>query len=107
MCPRHDLQFVWYFLNYSGKVDAKVHSERHRRSPKPSGGLEIILLAKFAISDEKRRYLAHTNPKELQSQCRGYGPRKWTKKDDIRLFDDDQADEDNIIVLENDEAYFS
>ena len=35
-----------------------VHSERHRRSPIPSVGLEIILVAKFVISDEKRRYLA-------------------------------------------------
>ena len=53
--PREISRFVWYFLTYGGKVDTKVHSERHRRSPIPSGGLEIILVAKFAISDENRR----------------------------------------------------
>ena len=77
--PREISRFVWYFLNYGGKVDAKFHSERHRRSPIPSGGLEVILVAKFAISHENRRYLALLSTliqKELQSQPRGYGPRK-------------------------------
>ena len=57
--PREISRFVWYFLHYGGKVDVKGHSERRRRSPIPPGGLEIILVAKFAIFDEKRRYLAH------------------------------------------------
>ena len=104
-------RFVWHFLNYGGKVDAKVHSECHRRSPIPSGGLEIILLAKFAISDEKRRYLAHLSTlirrnykvnEEVMDQENGQ-----VNEDDIGLFDDDQADEDGIINLKNDEADFS
>ena len=104
-------RFVWYFLNYGGKVEENVHSERHRRSPIPSGGLEIILVAKFAISDENRRYLAHlstliqrnykVNEEAIDQENR------QENEDDIGLFDDNQADEDDIIILENDEAVFS
>ena len=36
-----------------------VYSDRHKRSPIPSGGLEMILVKKFAISDEKQMYLVH------------------------------------------------
>ena len=109
--PREISRFVWYFLNYGGKVDAKVHSERHRRSTIPSGGLEITLVAKFAMSDEKRRYLAHLSTliqwnynvnEEVMDQTNGQ-----ENEDDIGLFDDDQADEDDIIILENDESDFS
>ena len=106
--PREISRFVWTFLNYGGKVDAKVHSERHRWSPIPSGGLEIILVAKFAISDEKRWYLPHLSTlihrnykvnEEVMDQENGQ-----ENEDDIGLFDDDQADENDIIFLENDEA---
>ena len=60
------------FLMYVGKVCSQVHTERPRLSPIPSGGLEILLMAKLTISDEKRRYLAHlkfedTYRKELSS----------------------------------------
>ena len=105
---REIYRFVWYFLNYGGKVDAKVHSECHRRSPIPSGGLEIILVAKFALSDEKRRYLAHLSTliqrnykvnEEAIDQENGQ-----ENEDDTCPFDDDQADED---ILENEEAEFS
>ena len=118
LCPevegnilREISRFVWHFLNNGGKVDAKVHSERHRRSPTPSGGLGIILVAKFAISDEKRRYLAHLSTliqwnykvnEKFMDQENGQ-----ENEDDIGLFDDDQADEDGIINLKNDEADFS
>ena len=101
--PREISRFLWYFLNYGGKVDAKVHSERHRRSPIPSGGLEIILVAKFAMSDEKRRYLAHLSTliqwnykvnEEVMDQKNGQ-----ENEDDIGLFD-----EEDIIILETDES---
>ena len=68
-------------------------------------------MAKFAISDEKRRYLAHLSTliqrnykvnEEVIDQEIGQ-----ENEDDIGLFDDDQADEDDIIILENDEADFS
>ena len=83
-------------------------TQKFRRSPIPSGGLEIILVAKFAISDEKRRYLAHLSDliqrdykvnEEDIDQVNGQ-----ENEDDIGLLDDDQADEDDIITLENDEA---
>ena len=109
--PHEISRFVWYFLNYGGTVDAKVHSERHRRSPIPSGGLEVILVVKFSISDEKRRYLVHLSTliqrnykvnEEVMEQENGQ-----ENEDDIGLFDNDQADEEDIIILENEEADFS
>ena len=110
-CSGYQFRLVAYFLNYGGKGDAKVHSERHRRSPIPSGGLEIILVAKFAISDEKQRYLVHLstliqrNYKVNEVYINQENGEE--NEDDIGLFDDDQADEDDIIILENDEANFS
>ena len=68
-------------------------------------------MAKFAISDEKRRYLAHVstliqrdykvNEEDIDQQ------NGQENEDDIGLLDDDQADEDDIIILENDKADFS
>ena len=110
-CSGYQFRLVSYFLNYGGKIDAKVHSERHRRSPIPSGGLEIILVSKFAISDEKQRYLVHLstliqrNYKVNEVYINQENGEE--NEDDIGLFDDDQADEDDIIILENDEANFS
>ena len=57
--PRETSRFVWYFIKYGGKVCSQVHSERPRLFPILSGGLDILLMAKLTISDEKRRYLAH------------------------------------------------
>ena len=57
--PREISRFVWYFITYGGKVCSQVYSERPMLSPIPSGGLEILLMVKLTISDEKRRYLAH------------------------------------------------
>ena len=57
--PREISWFVWHFIKYGGKVCSQVQPERPRQSPIPSGGLEILLMAKLTISHEKRRYLAH------------------------------------------------
>ena len=57
--PREISRFVWYFIKYGGKNRSQVPSERPRLSPIPSGSLEILLMAKLTISDEKSRYLAH------------------------------------------------
>ena len=68
-------------------------------------------MAKFAISDEKRRYLVHLSTliqrnykvnEEVMDQENGL-----ENEEDIGLFDDDQAGEDDIIILENDEAHCS
>ena len=93
-------RFVWYFIKYGGKVCSQVHSERPTLSPIPSGGLEILLMAKFTISDEKRRYLAHL--KTLLE--RNYQVAE-KEEDDLHeqeeyIYDDN---EDDSIILEDDE----
>ena len=100
-----------YLKVNSFKFVKTVHSERHRRSPIPSDGLEIILVAKFAISDEKQRYLAHLSTLiQRNYKVNGDGidqENGQENENDMGLFDDDQADEDDIIILESDEPDFS
>ena len=71
-----------------------------RLSPIASGGLEILLMAKLTISDEKRRYLAHLKtPIERVYQVAG------KEKDDLHGQEEDICDdnEDDTIILEDDE----
>ena len=66
-------------------------------------------MAKFTISDEKQRYLAHlstliqrnykVNEEDIDQE------NGLENENDIGLFDDDIADEDDIIILESDEAF--
>ena len=51
--PREILRFTKFFLNYSGKIEVKVFSSQYKPSPIPSGGLEIPLVVKFLVFDEK------------------------------------------------------
>ena len=44
-------------MDRGGRIVAKVHTPRYRRSPIPKGGLEIIVKITFTIDDEKKRYL--------------------------------------------------
>ena len=50
--PKRDFE-VYNFLNYGGRIAAKVFSSQNKPSPIPSGGLEISLVVKVAISEEK------------------------------------------------------
>ena len=67
-CKRKINWFQLWLVTFLGKfrglyniLRSQVHSERPRLSPIPSGGLEILLMAKLTSSDEKRQYLAHLN----------------------------------------------
>ena len=40
-------KFCYYFMNHGGDIEGKVLDIRPRRSPIPSGGLEIKLLLTF------------------------------------------------------------
>jgi hypothetical protein len=42
--PREISRFCRYFVNYGGDLEARVTDTQHRRSPIPSGGLEIPIL---------------------------------------------------------------
>ena len=97
--PREVSRFVWYFTKYGGKVCSQVHSESPRLSPIPSGGLEILLMAKLTISDEKHRYLTHL--KTLME--RNYQVAE-KEEDDLHEQEEDICDdEDDAIILEDDE----
>ena len=42
--PREISRFCHYFMNYRGKIEARVRCTKYRPSPTPSGGLEISIL---------------------------------------------------------------
>ena len=48
-----------FFLNYGGRIEAKVFSSQYKPSPIPSGGLEIPLVLKVLIFEEKAAVLKH------------------------------------------------
>ena len=97
---REILRLVWYFIKYGRKVSSQVHSERPRLSPIPSGGLELLLMAKLTISDEKRQYLAH-----LKTFIEKNYQVAEKEEDDLHEQEEDICDdnEDDTIILENDE----
>ena len=77
-----------------------MHSERPRLSPIPSGGLEIFLMGKLTISDEKHRYLAH-----LKTLIERNYQVAEEEEDDLYEQEEDICDdnEDNTIISEDDE----
>ena len=85
---------VWW------KVCSQVHSERPRLSPIPSGGLEILLMAKLTISDEKRWYLAH-----LKTLIERNYQVAEKEEDNLHEQEEDICDdnEDDTIISEDDE----
>ena len=93
-------RFVWYFIRYGGKVCLQVHSECPRLSPIPSGGLEILLMAKLTISDEKHQYLAH-----LKTLVKRNYQVAEKEEDDLHEQEEDICDdnEDGTIILADDE----
>ena len=98
--PQESSRFVRYFIKYGGKGCSQVHSERPRLSPIPSGGLEILLMAKLTISDEKRRYLTH-----LKTLIERNYQVAEKEDDDLHEQEEDICDdnEDDTIILEDDE----
>ena len=53
--PREISRFCHYFINYGGKLEARVTGVKYRPSPIPSGGLEIpiLLIVKKGDSTEE------------------------------------------------------
>ena len=57
--PREISRFIWYFFTHGGKMEATVLSVRPLRSPIPSGGLEIMLMAKLTINEKDTKILKY------------------------------------------------
>ena len=57
--PRDISRFIWYFFTHGGKMEATVLSVRPLRSPIPSGGLEIMLMAKLTINEKDTKILKY------------------------------------------------
>ena len=59
--PREISRCVHFCIQHGGQLSAQVLSGRYRPSPISKGGLEIILMAKFKISDKQRALLTRLN----------------------------------------------
>ena len=77
-----------------------MHSERPRLSPTLSDGLEILLMAKLTISDEKCRYFGH-----LKALIERNYQVTEKEEDDLHEQEEDICDnkEDDTIIFEDDE----
>ena len=56
--PREISRAVWFFLERGGSLTGKVAEEIYRPSPIAKGGLEILLLVEFKLSDQERNTLS-------------------------------------------------
>ena len=57
--PREISRFTKLFINYGGRIEAKVFSSQYKPSPIPSEGLEIPLVVKCLIFEERSTILKH------------------------------------------------
>ena len=57
--PREISRFTKFYLNYVGRIEARVFFSQYKPSPIPSGGTEIPLVVKILISEEKSAILNH------------------------------------------------
>ena len=61
--PREISRFTYYFLKHGGKIDGHVSSMLRRKSPIPSGGLEVKLKLFFrgssmSLVDQMRQFIS-------------------------------------------------
>ena len=57
--PREISRFTKFFINYGGRIEAKVFSSQYTPSLIPSGGLEVSLVVNFLISEKKSAIIKH------------------------------------------------
>ena len=101
--PREISRFVWFFLGYGGDVKGKVHSQKCQASPIPNGGLEIILTARFSITDKKKEILEHL--KILIEKNYVLQELDNSKAmDDDKEKEEEEHQEEDVIILEDDET---
>ena len=111
--PREISRFCCYFINYGGTLEARLRDVRYRRSPIPSGGLEIpiTLIVKRETADgdicRKMKELVETyyiEPEKISSSstiaiAEGDDDMEETFEPDEEL---NQPIEDEIVNLEED-----
>ena len=84
--PREISRFCHYFINYGGKIEARVRCIKYRPSPIPTGGLEIPILLTF-----KKGESTDLNFEKMESFIRSYyiEPDKIATDDNRRIDDID------------------
>ena len=57
--PREISRFIWFFFTHGGKMEVNVLSVRPLPSQIPSGGLEIMPMAKLTIDEKDAKILKY------------------------------------------------
>ena len=55
--PKELSREAWFFLERRGEISENVFEEKHRPSPTPKGGIEIMLEVELKIEDKKRKII--------------------------------------------------
>ena len=76
--PREISRFIWFFFTLGGKMEANVWSVRPLPSPIPSGGLEIMLMAKLTIDEKDAEILKYLQ----QLIAENYEPKTVIENDE-------------------------
>ena len=94
--PREISRFCHYFMNYGGKIEARVRCTKYRPSPIPSGGLEIPILLVIKKGDSTQEIF-----EKMESFVKRYylGPDKIVAEAQDK--DSDDSDEDFEYVPES------
>ena len=82
--PREISRFCHYFINYRGKLEARVRNMMYRPSPIPSGGLEIpiLLVVKKGTSSSAVFQKMENFIKEYYLEADKICPKEDVEKDD-------------------------
>ena len=75
--PREISRFIWFFFTH-GKMETNVMSVRRLPSPIPSGGLEIMLMAKLKIDEKDAKILKYLQ----QLIAENYEPKTVIENDE-------------------------
>ena len=114
--PREISRFCRYFVNYGGKLEGRVRDTKYRRSPIPSGGLEIPITllvmkcrASLAVFDKMNELVTeyYIEPElikksNFQTECEDRGDEEdldeFGPEDEVDVVE--QQTDDNVILLD-------
>ena len=103
--PLEISRYVWFFMDRGGRIGAKVHSPRYRRSPIPKGGLEIIVKMTFTIEEDKKMYLERLRELivgnyDTPEEDPGDESQKPVDEEGEVVFVEDESDEEDTLDVQ-------
>ena len=100
--PLEISRFVYFFLERTGKMEAKVQRTKCEESSIPKGSLEIVTQVTFKIEEEKKRFLLrlvdlikeNNETPIIEDKENGTGDENNSDDEDIMFSIDDEEEKD-------------